>query len=334
MTEPEPRRFPWGLVLTTLLLAGIALASMKVLPGPRRSASIDVLLTGVAFVVAVFLTMRWLQNYFWGMVAALLLVVHPFDEPGTLSLSHAMRGEAAELLTLTIGVIACGLMYHSRWAWRGWLVLAVLSCVVSGMAWQSTAISGAVSGLLLLIALPPMTVHAWRVRHRPASERLCPGNVFASLALGLLAPVAGLFLGCLPEPMEQGRAEMASPVNLLEQIAPSADWKPLVPFEAQYLERWCWPTPWAVVPLVVGGIWCTVRRGKHDLARRRAPTAWVLTLFALLTLVAAGLRHDGEALAVLSLAALAVLLAVFGVGEVFRSFWDQLRLAPPHERGS
>jgi hypothetical protein len=333
MTEPEPRRFPWGLVLTTILLAGIALASMRVLPGPRQSASTDVLLAGVACVVAVFLTMRLLQNYFWGVVAALVVAVHPLDEPWTLSAPLAMRGAAAELVTLMIAVMACGLMYQARWAWRGWLELSLLVCVVGGAAWQAAAISGAVSGLLLLIALPPISVHAWRVRCRTDGQRPCPGNVFVGLALGLLAPVAGLFLGCLPEFDERGRAELTSPSDLLQQIAPSADWKPLMPFDAQYLERWCWPTPWVVVPLVVWGLWCTVRRGKHELARRCAPTAWVLTLFALLTLVAAGLRHESEALAVMSLATLAVLLVVFGVGGVFRNFWDQLRLAPPHERG-
>jgi hypothetical protein len=186
----------------------------------------------------------------------------------------------------------------------------------------------------LLLTLPVAAVFAWRQRAAKEGRRLCPGNLVGGLALGLLAPAAGLLLGCLPPSDHSARTEMLAPLDLLRQplAVPPSDWKPLVPFESRQLEKWCWPTPWATLPLSVWGIWCTLRRGKWDLNRRRAPLAWVLTLYTILDVVAAGLSQDGLALQVLSLATLTVLLAVFGVGDVFRNIWDQLRLAPPHER--
>ena len=62
--------------------------------------------------------------------------------------------------------------------------------------------------------------------------------------------------------------------------------------------------------------------------------AWLLTLYAALTLAVMFLPSVDPALLVLSLVIVAVLLAVYGVGDVFRNIWEQLRLPPPEERGA
>jgi hypothetical protein len=332
MTAPEPWRLPWGLLLTSVLLAGAAVLTVTLRLEAPSSAASGWTVTVVVGVVAAFLAMGWLQSYFWGVVAALLVLVHPLNDPGQTSAWRPLLAEALALVTVAGAVAAGATVYHKQWAWRSWLVLAVALSAASGAAWQAVPASGLLTSLLLLLTLPPLALLAWRQRCRRVAETPALGNVLAGLVLGLGAPIAGLLLGCLPE-FGAGRANVLEPLDLLEQGATVVAWKPLLPLERHNLQRWCWPTPWATVPLLLWGGWCTLRRGKWEIGRQRPPTAWVLALFALLELASAGLvRHEPFVPVELSLGCLAVLLAVFGVGDVFRNVWDQLRLAPPDER--
>jgi hypothetical protein len=321
MTEPTPPwRFPWGLMLTTVLLAVLAAISM-----PARqtttAASPEAWFAPAVCVAGIFLTLQQLQNYFWGIVAALVVIFHPVYRQWAPTYGSILVAEAAELVILAAVVVACGLVYEPRWAWRSWLVLAPLTCAAGGVAWQTAPTAGLVISLLPLMVLPLAAGHAlWR-RRRGDQPAPCPGNIVAALGLGLLGPPVGLLFGYLAEPSGLSLAQICKSLELRQ------------PITTLELEKWLWPTPWAVAPLVVWGLWRTFRRGRSELVRHKAPAAWALTLFALLTLLAAGLTPDdnGE-LAVLALASVAVLLGVFGVADLFRNIWDQLRLPPPGER--
>jgi hypothetical protein len=332
MTEPAtPWRFPWGLFLTIALLAGVVTVTFAVVP-ERRAAPTEAILAAAVSAVAVFVTMRRLQNYFWGVVAALGLVMHPLYWQGEPQWPRALRAEAVELVILAAVVTASDKMYQTRWAWRWWLALGTLCTAAGAVAWQTAPAAGWTTALLLMGALPIVGAYAWRQRRRQDGVRPCPGNVTGGAALALLAPVAGLLLGCLPEPGGAGRSEWANALELLQWPLPRSEER-LRLFDHRAVQQWCWPTPWAVVPLMLWGAWCTLRRGQHELSRRQAPKSWALTWFGLITLATTSLGHDNAASLLLPLASLAVLLAVFGVADVLRSIWDQLRLAPPDERG-
>jgi hypothetical protein len=329
MTKPQPWRFPWGLVVTTALLASVVFAIMRVLPDHRLAPAESVLATMVTS-AAVFLGMHLLLGYFWGVVAAAVVLGQVLNGPW---LPRPLLAEAAELTTFAVAVASCAAVHDRTWRWRLWLVLAPLACVTSGAAWQAMPTSGLACALLVGLALPASALNAWRRRADPRTPP-CPGNVAAGLALGILAPVAGLFLGSLPEVLEGGRAEPLDAPGLLRQaVNPPAAGGGISPFSGDRVQQWCWPTPWAVLPLMVWGAWCSLRRGRKQLARGQAPTAWVLALYsAAVVALGAWPGRETAALAVLSLAALVGLLAVFGVGDVLRNVWDQLRLAPPDER--
>src|SRR5690349_13832602 len=93
MDESAPRRLPWGLLLTLGVLALVLLTALR--PPTAAAAPWHVLLA-----VAAFFTLRWQQGYLWGVLAALLLPLHPLYPQWTTALPQALRAEALELTTL------------------------------------------------------------------------------------------------------------------------------------------------------------------------------------------------------------------------------------------
>jgi hypothetical protein len=321
MTEPVRRwRFPWGLVVTTALVASQAATSMRSRQ-PGTATSPELWLAPAVCVAAIFLTIQQLQNYFWGIIAALAVMFHPAYWLWSPTFPSIWLAEAAQLVILAAVVVACGLVYQPQWAWRSWLVLAPLTSVACAVAWQAEPTSGLAISVLPLAVLSLIAGHTFARWRGPNLPGPCPGNVVTGLGLGLLGPLLGLLLVYLAEP---GGNRLS---QTIQSLAPRR------PISAAELEKWFWPTPWAVVPLMAWGLVCTFRRGRTELVRRKSPAAWALTLFALLSFLAAGLMPDDNGgMSVLSLASVAVLLCVFGVADVFRKIWDQLRLAPPGER--
>jgi hypothetical protein len=104
-------------------------------------------------------------------------------------------------------------------------------------------------------------------------------------------------------------------------------------FARDDVRRWAWPQEWVVLVLMAWGLWRTFRRGWRDWARCRPPLTWALLLYVIIDLVGASL-HPGadQDTALLALASLAVVLAVFGIADVLRGFMERLVLAPPQER--
>ena len=127
------------------------------------------------------------------------------------------------------------------------------------------------------------------------------------------------------------RAE--APFSWTWAAAPESSGQPQ-PLAWGQLERWLWPAVWVAGLLMFWGLCRSLTRGCQELKRRRPPTAWLLTLYAAAELLGATVLGTGrvQPTAMLPLASLAVVLAVFGVADFFRGISERLILLPPAER--
>jgi hypothetical protein len=321
MTKPATQcEMPWGLVVTLALLAGAVAFWMRWLQPTPEAAPWEVVGLAALTTLAAFLAMRWLQNYFWGVVTAVLLMLHPLHGQRTEPYRAAFQVEALELVVLAVVIAGWRLAFRRDFVWRSWLCLAVLGGLATMAAAWNVPSDQASRGTALLVAWPvPLALLALMPSQRRAGDRPHRGNLACLLLVGLLF---FFLVGYLSPPS-------INDYMLSWQKVGEASWSGLQlrAWERDQLDKWTWPTLWVMVPLVLWGLWRTVRRGWRELRKRRAPAPWVLTLDA-----AFGLLVPGEATAVLPLAALAVLLAVFGVADVFHGISEQLILLPPEER--
>jgi hypothetical protein len=180
---------------------------------------------------------------------------------------------------------------------------------------------------------------ATRLHRRRAAVLPSWFNIAAAALVGVGAPLAGLWLAPAAVRHLGWRQDPALEADADAQdywhAAVDADWRDyrVQGFTAGDLRRWCWPSAWVVLPLAGWGLWRSFRRGWKNWARKKAPAAWALTLYALLAAAVWALRPAGAGgPALLPLAGLAVLLGVFGVSDVLRGFMERLVLAPPQER--
>lgn len=335
MAEPAARRLPWGLLLTVGLLGLFVALLARAAPGQDRPLPWPAALALAGVAVGAFLVMRRLQNYFWGMVTALALALHPLHGQGSAPFELAVRAEALELIVLAGVTAGWELTALPHFAWRAWLVDAGALIVAGGLAWPAAPRAGVVAGLLTLVGLPLGAL--WTVlRHRARPARM---SVASAVLLGLAGPALALLLACasvrvLRGPVSPGLDSESGLADFLAAAVGSEAAGMEVPrYAAEQLQRWAWPAVWVVLPLLALGLWCSVRRGRKQFAARRPPLAWVLILYAFAVLAGLMLHQRGQlATAVLPLAALAVLLAVFGLAEVMRAVTRPLMLPPPGER--
>jgi hypothetical protein len=254
-------------------------------------------------------------------------------------LPHALRAEALELLALAAVTFGCGLTFLPAFAWRSWLAVAVVLTAAAALAWPAWPQAGLVTTLLSALALGGAALLARRQTPRGA-----PANAAAALAVGVLTPVAALFLAPVFAPLTSAAplnwsmavdADAMSAGELLAQaVLPGAAGLELHGLAPEGLnQRWGWLAVWVALPLALWGLWCAFRRGVKEVRRRRPPLAWVLLLYAVVDLVCVALHaRTAVQTAFLPLASAAVLLAVFGVADVARSIADGLVLLPPGER--
>jgi hypothetical protein len=327
MDKPMARRVPWGQLVTLALLALLVAAVFRAEPG--RVAVAAAATTGAAFVA-----MRRVQGYFWGLAAALLLVLHPLHAEWQ-RLGSALWAEAMELVVLAAVVTGCHLAALPCFAPWAWALTTLALCGGAALTWPAQPQAGLVGAVLTALGLVGGTLLAW-LRHR---ERPAWSNLTAAALLGLGAPAVGLLLAPAGAWVLDGLSfpnlsrERAPLDFLAAAVSAESVGLDMRGFEVENLHRWAWPAVWAVLPLMLWGLWCTLARGWRELAARRPPLPWLLTLYAAADLAGAAL-HPGEALeaVLLPLASLAVLLAVFGVAEVFRRLTRPLLLPPPEER--
>lgn len=328
MDEPGVRRLPWGQLVT---LAALGLLAAAVF----REAPARVALTAAAMAGAAFVAMRAVQNYLWGVVAALLLVLHPLHRqwsPPPFEL--ALRAEAMELVVLAGVVAGCRLAALTAFAPWSWALTAAALVGGGALAWPALPQAGLVAALLTVVGLLGGAA-LLLVRHR---ERPAWGNVAAALLLAVAAPAAGLVLaplvGQLGWPASPGVDCDGGPLAYLEAaLNNDAAGLDVRGTALENLHRWAWPAVWVMLPLALWGLWCALRRGKRDWSARRPPLPWLLMLYAALDLVGVALHpRDALGTVMLPLASLAVLLAVFGVAEIARRLTRPLLLPPPEER--
>jgi hypothetical protein len=334
MGEPAARRLPWGLVITVGLLALVVVPLYRVAPGPAGSTPWGVVVSAAALAAGAFLVMRRLQNYFWGVAAALVLALHPLHWDWSPQFELALRAEAMELVVLAAVTAGWDLAALGHFAWRSWLVAALAVVVGGGLAWPPVPQSGLVAALVTAVGLPLGALLARRQRPRPSWA-----NAGAALLLGVAGPALGLLLAgasvqVLGWPVGPGLGGDPGPGEFLAAaVAPEAAGLEFHGYAAEQLQRWAWPAVWLVLPLLALGLVCAVRQGLKQFAARRLPLPWVLVLYTFAELVGLVLRPRGQlGTVVLPLAALALLLAVFGLAEVLRALARPLVLPPPEER--
>jgi hypothetical protein len=342
-------------VLTGAALAGLIVAVYRI-PGTANPQAVWAA-AGVG--VALFLVVRWLQNYLWGVLAGLLVALHPLYQE-TVNQFHVGLLAGA----LTWGLLACMLLawrlaFQPRFAWRCWAALAVVFPVGIALTWALQPRAGLVAAALTHFGLIGTAFLAAAMNSRGQGVGCSWWNVTAAALIGLLAPLGGVLLAPealrlpnwpQPQPVQMGEKPGFSkkPGFLPPQAQPiqaGSDWQDMLEaalgsnlddyrfhgFNADQVRRWGWPQEWVVLPLVVWGFWRTIRRGWREWARRRPPLAWALTLFAIIDLLGVSF-HPWADTGILSLASLAVALVVFGVADVVRGFMERLVLAPPQER--
>jgi hypothetical protein len=303
-------------------------------PAPWRSAW-----GAVGAGVAVFLVLRWVQNALWGLAGGLLLALHPVFREAVVATDPNLLAETLALLALAGTVAGCRLVFLPRFAWRSWLVGAVVLTVATGLAWPVQPAAGLAAASLVSIGLIGAVGLATRLHFRPASVLPSWLNMATAALVAISAPLTGLFLapasvhhlGWRQAPVLAAESEAVD----YWHAAVDANWTDyrVQGFSASELRQWGWPNAWVVLTLTSWGFWRCFRRGWKNWAKRKAPTAWVLTIFTLITLAIWAIRpQSGGNLSILPLAGLAVLLSVFGIADVVRGFMERLVLAPPHER--
>ena len=322
------RRLPWGLLLTS----GLLLLALLLVPGLRLPAAANALLPWrVLAALAAFLLLRNQQAYLWGVLAAILLPLHPAWTHGATPLPLALRAEALELVVLVGVTFAVQLTFQATFAWRSWLATAVVLVLPGALAWPAWPQTGLVAGLLTLLALLGAAILAvWRRYTLPNAPALA--NVATAVGLALAAPVAALLLAPVGAELMDAVREHWSAAVPGETATRSADQLlsratqfsgaglGLCAFEAEALDQWAWPKTWVALPLALWGLWTVFRRGWKQSHRGQPPLAWVLLLFALLDLAGVALHPRTVAqIRFLPLATLTVLLAVFGIADVVRA---------------
>jgi hypothetical protein len=324
-----------------LIIAGLALfvfVLLRARPGMFTPAPWPVLAAVTTAVVMTFLVIRRLIDSFWGVVAGVLLAMHPYASKWDPPFDQAWWAQAVELAVLA-GVVAAGrLAFLPRGSLLGWVALLLWLSAGVALGWLLDPTAGAVEAALTVIALPMFAGLASRQRRRPGvAEVPSRWNVFGAIVIGVLAVCAGTLLAPQAVPYLGGviRTSLTAgqtPWDTVQMAVNASGWH-LPGLSADELRQWCWPVWWAVLPLMAWGLWCSVSRGLKRSARRQPPLAWALTLYGGLALVGVALHPAAASdAALLPWAVLSVFLSVFCVGDTLRTMWERIRLVPPHER--
>lgn len=324
---------PWGSLLTMIGLAGFVTLRHNPLAMEESALSLSKLWAAVVTTAAVFLVERHLQNYFWAVLAAVLLTLHPlFGQQLEQTSGRAAGAEALVLVTFACTLFAWQLTFLPRFAWWAWFGTGLTLCLGIGMAWASAAEAGLKTALLTAGGL--WLAAGLATQSRPGAEAPSRWNRGAAILFGILSPVGGLAVASLALRLLQRTASERANGNAWWSVAVPESWEPSWHFlTGDPLTRWCWPSVWIVLPVLSWSFWRTLRRGWKQRQHRQVPLAWLLSLYAVLTLAWTCLfPPDDPAASVLSLNVLTVLLLAFWMGDLIRGFFERLVLQPPEER--
>jgi hypothetical protein len=345
---PPQRRLPWGTIFTLVLLACTLAAVLRlapdlVLPAPWPAVAGACLAAAAAFLIG-----RWLLNYFWGVVLAMLLTLHPLFHQEARGYARPVAAEALALTVLALLTASWCVTFAPRFRWRVWLLILPGLVLAAGLAWLVEPRAGLTASVAGGVGLVLAAVMALTRRRRPgAGGPPSAWNAAVALLGGLIVPTAGLLaapaLAALPSLLGVGQSDVSQLVagqsaerdtlDLLgAAVGEGAAAFRLPGFTAEDLAVWCWPVPWVVLPLAILGLWRGVRRGRLLWRARRPPLGWLVPLYAVVDLLGMALNPASvEAASLLPLAPLSVLLGVFCLGDITRGVAERMMLRPPHE---
>jgi hypothetical protein len=340
-------KIPWGLVLALAALAALVTIVLSLGPGSERGASWPAIVSVVLAGWAMFLSERWLQNYLWGLLAALVFTLHPYVLGWANVGEVLLWGEALGLVVLAANIASWRTLFQKQFVPLAWAAIALILVLGIGLAWSvehriprdrlPDLRMGLVTASITMGALFLGSMLAC-MKHKQSS--LCWGNISVAALLGILCPLLGLVLAVDRFPVFDSLSRRGSePVTwnaclgLLEAtFLPKTDNGGDLGLIVTEMERWGVAAILTLAMMVVG-FWRSLRRGWKCWRGGKPPLAWVLTLFALVDLAGIILHPPHAAgIALLSFAPVAVLLNVFGVADLVQGLGERLVLAPPHER--
>jgi hypothetical protein len=336
MDRPAQARLPWELLLTLAAL-GIILTTTVQVKGDGGAASWQFLTTLLLTAGSTFLIVRWLVNWFWGVAAALLVVLQPLWWDWRQAADRVLPVPALLLVCLAATLAGVRTNRLEALAAPRWGAVAVILIVALALTWLGAPPLALAVSIFIGVGLLGGAFAAWRSRSAEPAPSVA--NLAAAACLGLAAPIAGLFLapplGALLQ--APGNPHAASPATAVDHLTlalePAAHGLRLPGFSPTELEQWCWPTPWLLLPLAGWGLLCSLRRGLGRAVRPQSGSSLLLLLFTGLLLLGLSLPAGVEAaLSLLLLASLAMLLAVYGIGDTLRRLMERLVLPPPGER--
>jgi hypothetical protein len=334
--------FGIGALVTVVLSLGPGSDLTDAPQGAGWPAIASVILAGCA----IFLCERWLQNYLWGLIAALVFCLHPYV------LGWANRGEillwaeALGLMVLVANIAAWRVLFQKQFVPLAWAAIGLILALGIGFAWSVDRGSrvfpldlrmGLVTGLLTMGAMLLGSILACSKRKQSS---LCWGNISVAALLGILCPLLGLAIA-VHRQLEFDSLSQAhnAPVTWDNCLAfleltflPNTDNRGDLGLMVTEMERWGVMAILTVAMMAVG-FWRSLRRGWKCRRGNQPPLAWVLTLFVVIDLAGIALHPPREAsIALLSFAPVAVLLNVFGIADLAQGLGERLVLAPPQGR--
>jgi len=329
MTDVErtPRLTCGTLVLTGTLALLVVFALHYHGEPPPWSA------TGAAAigVVAVFILMRSIHNFFWALIAAAALTFHPSWTAYASAPAEEILAGAVVLAGLASAGLGWRLTFHPHFAWRSWPLVLGGCAVCGGLAWKAERSLG-----LLAVVLAAVTFWSGAflaARFRQKNSPLIPArfNVYLGGAMVLLVPVAMLVVYRFLDRalFSTGDWLEAAKSALPEAVTVSGD-----AVEAT-MAVWAWPVAEIVVPLLLLALAMSAWRGYRQWTRSQTPGGLLPVVLAvgMLPIVLVQPGQSGAGLALL-LVGLTVMLQVSLVADLLGYTFERLVLLPPDERAT
>jgi hypothetical protein len=318
--HPNPRFSCLSLALLLVVAGAVVFAFVFGFLGPRAGSWTTIGAAALA-AVAVFIIERRLKNLFWAVLAALVLSIHPQvrqpakDQIELLAQSGILAGLAAV-------AVAWHLAFHRRFAWRLWPLVGGAMMTSVGLTWVADTSLGLLAALLIGLSLLPAAVFARYRRLRIDPSLPSRLNVLTTLGLAILGPIGAIYLCRLLDltssELRLGETVRAAWLAFLDQ--------PVNGLSLAGFNRWCWPSAWLAVPILLWAWWRALKRGWREWRVGHPPAAWLLSILAVL---AAGFLVPRPDVAPLVLVGISVLLLVFWVADVWKGTMEQLILLPP-----
>jgi hypothetical protein len=317
MDDPTDIRLPR---IAPLLLVGVLVGLAIVHPGNLAGDPAAYrLLTGLTAVAAV----GYVAWRFHGLIpaAAAIFLLRLADPGSPTDAAFLERGSDAVLLaTLALGIGAGS--RQGRAGWPAWAFLAVLAAGISIFGWfgwqlPPPADSAARCRLLhVTIALVVLTVTVGLMTRR-ASWR----DRARLIAVAVLIPVAGV-VAARPDRDDWLRLANCGGWGFL-----SDEWRGALASGHWAAGAWCWTSLWVAGPLLLVGLWRTLARGRNSRRTGRPPLAWLIAAASVGTILAVGARPLASGS--LALAAVGVILSVFGIADLVLALIERIELKPP-----